>query len=43
MADIAMVIGFSHADLCRMELDELARWHDRAHRINEAMKERAGQ
>ncbi|MCA8880398.1 MAG: GpE family phage tail protein [Rhodobacteraceae bacterium] len=41
MADIAQVFGFGHADMCRMALDELARWQDRAHAAVATMRDRS--
>jgi len=34
MADVSLIFGFGHADLCAMEIGELARWRARAHRID---------
>ena len=41
MADVAIVFGFGHGDMCRMRLDELARWHARAHDRVAAERDRA--
>jgi hypothetical protein len=39
MADVALIFGFGHRDLCAMDLQELARWRDRAGRVDEARRD----
>lgn len=39
MADVAVAFGFSHGDMCRMELEELGRWQLKARDLAEAIKE----
>ena len=41
MADVAIVFGFGHGDMCRMSLAELARWQDRAHERVAAGRDRS--
>jgi len=37
MADVAVIFGFGHGDMCAMELAELARWQARAREASQQM------
>jgi len=40
MADVALVYGFGHGDMCAMGLAELGRWQARARAASDEMNRR---